>query len=236
MTWTRVRDQLKNRKLLIRPKRGKYEKPLRSTESTKGLLGNKTSVVFHLCRRGLRSVHESSDLLVSDRIPAFKLFLGCAEKKKVTRLRVSVAPDMRLHRPVKHAGNGNESLFSTGFIIPGDVRAATSVELRILNCVAQLVCPPKWITPTNGYPFSDLVSTIAMHFKTYASNNFDYNTSHQLCLYRSNMLQHCNLCSPLLKLGHPVEKACQRQENEQMKLTNSHFTSVKYKFISGLLV
>ncbi|MEQ2240670.1 hypothetical protein ILYODFUR_017542, partial [Ilyodon furcidens] len=41
---TRVHDQLKNGELLIRPKRGKYEEPLQSTESTRrktSLLGNK---------------------------------------------------------------------------------------------------------------------------------------------------------------------------------------------------
>ncbi|MED6248481.1 hypothetical protein ATANTOWER_000948 [Ataeniobius toweri] len=41
---THVRDQLKNGELLIRPRRGKYEKPLQSTESTRRktrLLGNK---------------------------------------------------------------------------------------------------------------------------------------------------------------------------------------------------
>ncbi|MED6291811.1 hypothetical protein CHARACLAT_027463 [Characodon lateralis] len=43
-----------------------------------------------------------------------------------------------LPRPVRHAGNGNKSLFSAGFIIPGDVRAVTSVEL----------CSSKWMTPT----------------------------------------------------------------------------------------
>ncbi|MEQ2236278.1 hypothetical protein ILYODFUR_010937 [Ilyodon furcidens] len=49
------------------------------------------------------------------------------------------APPM--HHPVRHAGNGNESLFSTGFIIPGDVRAATSVELHMLNCAAKMDDP-----------------------------------------------------------------------------------------------
>ncbi|KAK5618605.1 hypothetical protein CRENBAI_015416 [Crenichthys baileyi] len=46
------------------------------------------------------------------------------------------APPLR--RPVRHAGNGNESLFSAGFIILGDVRAAMSVELRMFNCATKM--------------------------------------------------------------------------------------------------
>ncbi|MEQ2293729.1 hypothetical protein AMECASPLE_036453 [Ameca splendens] len=52
-----------------------------------------------------------------------------------------------LCRPVRHAGNGNEGLISTGFIIRDDVRAATSVELRMSNCAAQPVYPPKMDEP-----------------------------------------------------------------------------------------
>ncbi|MEQ2248839.1 hypothetical protein ILYODFUR_023157 [Ilyodon furcidens] len=43
-----------------------------------------------------------------------------------------------LRRPVRHAGNGNESLFSSGFIIPSDIRAAMSVELRMFNCATKI--------------------------------------------------------------------------------------------------
>ncbi|MEQ2301563.1 hypothetical protein AMECASPLE_037330 [Ameca splendens] len=62
------------------------------------------------------------------------------------------APPLR--HPVRYAGNGNDRLFSAGFIIPGDVRAATSVELRMSNCAAQPVYPPKWMTPTAHLEFS----------------------------------------------------------------------------------
>ncbi|MEQ2226680.1 hypothetical protein ILYODFUR_029848 [Ilyodon furcidens] len=69
------------------------------------------------CRWGLRLVYESSKLLVSDIIPPFKFFREWLCEGKV-RLRVSVAPDMSLCFvvPCQHAGNGNESLFSMGFI------------------------------------------------------------------------------------------------------------------------
>ncbi|MEQ2172187.1 hypothetical protein GOODEAATRI_018553 [Goodea atripinnis] len=43
-----------------------------------------------------------------------------------------------LCRPMRHAGSGKESLFSAGFIIPGDVRAVMSVELRMFNCVTKM--------------------------------------------------------------------------------------------------
>ncbi|KAK5617227.1 hypothetical protein CRENBAI_010335, partial [Crenichthys baileyi] len=55
------------------------------------------------------------------------------------------APPMRL--PMRHAGNGNESLFSTGFIIPGDSRAATSVELRMSNCLTKMDDPNTTLVP-----------------------------------------------------------------------------------------
>ncbi|MED6256338.1 hypothetical protein ATANTOWER_024178 [Ataeniobius toweri] len=45
-----------------------------------------------------------------------------------------------LCRPVRHAGNGNETLFSACFTILGDVRAALSVEL------ACSTVRPKWMT------------------------------------------------------------------------------------------
>ncbi|MED6261622.1 hypothetical protein ATANTOWER_007690 [Ataeniobius toweri] len=48
---------------------------------------------------------------------------------------------------MRHAGNGNESLFSAGFIIPVDVRAATSVKLHMSNCPAQPVYSPKMDDP-----------------------------------------------------------------------------------------
>ncbi|MEQ2242140.1 hypothetical protein ILYODFUR_032805 [Ilyodon furcidens] len=52
-----------------------------------------------------------------------------------------------LLRPVRHTGIGNKSLFSVSFIIPGDARAATSVELCMLNCATQSVYPPKMDDP-----------------------------------------------------------------------------------------
>ncbi|MEQ2282021.1 hypothetical protein AMECASPLE_036253 [Ameca splendens] len=62
------------------------------------------------------------------------------------------APPMR--HPVTHAGNGNKSLFSTGFIIPGDVRAATSVELLMFNCAAQPVYLIKMDDPNMALLFT----------------------------------------------------------------------------------
>ncbi|MEQ2243718.1 hypothetical protein ILYODFUR_009706 [Ilyodon furcidens] len=46
------------------------------------------------------------------------------------------APPLR--RPVRHAGNGHETLFTAGFTILGDVRAAMSVELRMFNCATKM--------------------------------------------------------------------------------------------------
>ncbi|MEQ2223257.1 hypothetical protein ILYODFUR_034850 [Ilyodon furcidens] len=43
-----------------------------------------------------------------------------------------------LRRPVRHAGNGNKSVFSVGFIILGDVRATMCVELCMFNCVTKM--------------------------------------------------------------------------------------------------
>ncbi|KAK5604433.1 hypothetical protein CRENBAI_017445 [Crenichthys baileyi] len=83
-----------------------------------------------------------------DRFPAFKLFYRVEEKVPCELL----APPLRC--PVRHAGNGNESLFSTGFIIPGDVRAATSVELRMLNS------PTKMDDPNNGASTAPCVAPI----------------------------------------------------------------------------
>ncbi|MEQ2316148.1 hypothetical protein AMECASPLE_029763 [Ameca splendens] len=48
-----------------------------------------------------------------------------------------------LCRPVRHAGNANQRLFSSGFIIQGDVRATMLVELRMLYCTAQPVYLPR---------------------------------------------------------------------------------------------
>ncbi|MEQ2173292.1 hypothetical protein GOODEAATRI_030630 [Goodea atripinnis] len=49
----------------------------------------------------------------------------------------------QLCRTMRHAGNGNISLVSEGFIILGDVRVPTLVELFMSNCTAYLVCPTK---------------------------------------------------------------------------------------------
>ncbi|KAK5622620.1 hypothetical protein CRENBAI_000472 [Crenichthys baileyi] len=46
------------------------------------------------------------------------------------------APPLR--RPVRHTGNGNKSLLSAGFIIPGDIIAAMSVELRMFNSATKI--------------------------------------------------------------------------------------------------
>ncbi|MEQ2282720.1 hypothetical protein AMECASPLE_003676 [Ameca splendens] len=45
-------------------------------------------------------------------------------------------PPMR--SPERHAGNGNKSSFSAGFIVLGDVRAAASVEVCLFNCPTKM--------------------------------------------------------------------------------------------------
>ncbi|MEQ2222006.1 hypothetical protein ILYODFUR_021522 [Ilyodon furcidens] len=51
---------------------------------------------------------------------------------------------------MRHAGDGKKSLFSTGFIILGDVRATTSVEPCMFNCAAQPVNSPQNGRPQHG--------------------------------------------------------------------------------------
>ncbi|MEQ2257588.1 hypothetical protein ILYODFUR_036252 [Ilyodon furcidens] len=90
------------------------------------LFGNKPLWVFTCAGVSVRCSigYESSDLLVSDRFPAFKLFRVWLVDEK-SNLPASFcccryAPP--LHCPVRHAGNGNKRLVSAGFIIPGAVR------------------------------------------------------------------------------------------------------------------
>ncbi|MED6251834.1 hypothetical protein ATANTOWER_003517 [Ataeniobius toweri] len=108
---------------------------------TRGLLGNKPLWVFHL--------HQSVDGVL-DRYMNPLTFLYQTEFQlssssgngRVEENLNSPASFCRsryaslLRCPMRHAGNGNESLVSTGFIILGDVRAATPVELRMSNCTA----------------------------------------------------------------------------------------------------
>ncbi|MEQ2220490.1 hypothetical protein ILYODFUR_006047 [Ilyodon furcidens] len=58
---------------------------------------------------------------------------GLVEQKFACKLL-----SLQICASVRHAGNGNESLFSAGFIIPGDFRAAMSVELRMSNCAPKM--------------------------------------------------------------------------------------------------
>ncbi|MEQ2286146.1 hypothetical protein AMECASPLE_039219 [Ameca splendens] len=62
------------------------------------------------------------------------------------------------------------NLFSTGFIIPGDIRAATSVELLMSNCAAQPVYPPKTDDPNRSIytPIRCLLSGVGSREKEQA--------------------------------------------------------------------
>ncbi|MEQ2240956.1 hypothetical protein ILYODFUR_020414 [Ilyodon furcidens] len=43
-----------------------------------------------------------------------------------------------MRSPERHVGNGNKSSFSAGFIVPGDIRAAASVEVCMFNCPTKM--------------------------------------------------------------------------------------------------
>ncbi|MEQ2303587.1 hypothetical protein AMECASPLE_018503 [Ameca splendens] len=118
------------------------------TESTRGLLGNKTSVGFYLRWSVGRVFDRYMNLLTFLCQTEFQLLSSSwnGHLKKFACLSRNVP---LLRRPVRHAGNGNERLFSVDFIILGDVRAATSIELRMSNYVAQSVYRSKWMTPTD---------------------------------------------------------------------------------------
>ncbi|MEQ2230955.1 hypothetical protein ILYODFUR_034495 [Ilyodon furcidens] len=126
----------------MRPKWGKYKELLYSTEKHGGkLVSLETPLWLFTCAgvlEGSSIGYKSSDLLASDRI--FLHLLGMAMWRKGSPASFCLsryAPP--LCRPVRHAGNGDKSLVSAGFIIPGDITAAMPLELRMLNCAAQSV-------------------------------------------------------------------------------------------------
>ncbi|MEQ2201072.1 hypothetical protein XENOCAPTIV_007182 [Xenoophorus captivus] len=104
------------------------------------LLGNKTSVGF-LSALGVGVVFDRymNLLTLYQTDSSFQALPGMAVLSKSSPASFSLsryAPPLRC--PVRHVGNGNESLFSAGFIIPGDIRAAMSVELRMFNCATKM--------------------------------------------------------------------------------------------------
>ncbi|MED6237843.1 hypothetical protein ATANTOWER_023508 [Ataeniobius toweri] len=84
-----------------------------------------TSVGFHLRRVSAGSLigYESPDLLVSNRIPAFKLFqewpCGGKGNSPASFCRSRYAPP--LCRPMRHAGNGGENFASSAFYSSDDI-------------------------------------------------------------------------------------------------------------------
>ncbi|MEQ2305584.1 hypothetical protein AMECASPLE_039321 [Ameca splendens] len=93
------------------------------------------------CRRGLRSVNKSPDLLVSDRFPAFKLFRECLVEQKFICELLSLQICASVALSFETGGKWQPNSASQPVYTPSDVSAVKSVELRMSKCATKMDGP-----------------------------------------------------------------------------------------------